>query len=125
MINFQQTRRRRNILHSKPVLAFLFILVLVFAWGMIGFFGKMRLTKGNRELAETKVAELGKEKQKLSADIARLETESGVEENIRQKFGLAKQGEGLIVVVDDKNPPKVVEKEKSFFSFLFFWSWLK
>ena len=120
MKNFQRKRGFRNILYSKPVLVLLGILVLVFAWGMIGFWGKMRATAENREMSENKVLQLQKEKEKLSSDIAKLNTESGVEESIREKFGLAKEGEGVIVVVDDKSTVEVPQKDSGGF-----WSFLK
>src|SRR3989338_575841 len=98
MRNFQQKRGWRNILESWPILIFLGILVLFFAWGVIGFMGKMATTRENRKIAENKVAELREEKEKLSSDINKLNTDSGIEENIREKFGLAKEGEELIVI---------------------------
>src|SRR3989344_4249502 len=119
MRNFQKKRGFRNIMHSKPVLAILGVLVLFFAWGVIGFMGKMEITRQNRKVAENKIAELEERKEKLSSEIAKLKTESGVEESIREKFGLAKEGEGLIVVVEDKNPPKDQDTSSGgFFSFL-------
>ena len=36
----------------------------------------------------------------LSAEIERLKTETGVEQEIREKFNLVKEGEEVIVVVD-------------------------
>ena len=118
MRSFQQKRGFRNILHSKPVLIFFGILLLVFAWGVIGFMSKMSLTRENRKITESKVAQLEQQKEKLSSDIAKLKTEKGMEESIREKFGLVKEGEGVIVIVEDKNEPKVEDKPKGgFFSF--------
>ncbi len=117
--NFQNKRGFRNILQSKPVLVFLSILLLVFAWGVFSFMSKMRVTIENRKIVENKVAELEKTKERLSSDIAKLKSQDGVEESIRQKFGLAKEGEGVIVVMDDKNPPEIEKKESGgFFSWL-------
>ena len=105
-------------MQSRPVLAFLSILVIFFAWGVVRLMGKMQTTIENRKIVENKVAELESEKVKLSADIAKLKTESGIEENIRQKFGLAKEGEDMIIVVEDQNPLEINEKEGGgFFSF--------
>ncbi len=118
MRSFQQKRGWRNVLESWPVLIFLAILVLFFAWGIIGFMGKMAVTRENRKIAENKVAELQNEKIRLSADISKLNTESGIEENIREKFGLAKEGEGLIIVVEDKNKTEIEDENSGgFFSF--------
>jgi cell division protein FtsB len=124
MKSFQQKRGWRNILHSRPVLAILGILVLVFAYGVIGFMGKMSDTKENRKIAENKVVELEKQKEKLSSDIAKLKTGEGVEESIREKFGLAREGEGVIVIVEDKNAVEPKKENKGGF-WSFFTNWFK
>jgi cell division protein FtsB len=124
MKSFQKKRSWRNIVQSKPVLVILGIFVLIFAWGVIGFMKKMQTTIENKNIAEEKFLELQKEKDKLSTDILKLKTDSGVEESIREKFGLAKEGEGVIVVVEDENSTKVPEKKTNGF-FSFFMNWFK
>ena len=89
-------------MESIPVLTVLSLVLLFFIWGTISFFGKMEETKRNKQIAEEKITELQKEKEKLSADISKLQTDQGVEASIRDKFGLAKDGEGLIVVRNNK-----------------------
>lgn len=110
-------------MYSRPVLAFLGILVVFFAWGMIDFMGKVKIARENRKMAENKVAELKKEKEKLLSDIAKLKNPNGIEENIRLKFGLAREGERVVVVVENENktesaPPA---ETKGFFYFLKNW----
>ena len=118
MRNFQHKRDWRDIMQSRPVLVFLIVLVFIFAWSVFGFMGKMKVTIENKKIAENQAIELKEKKDKLLSDITKLKTENGVEESIRTKFGLAKEGEGLIVIVDDKNPPEVPKQEPSgFFSF--------
>ena len=119
MRNFQQKRGWRNVIESWPVLIVLGILVLVFAWGVKDFTEKMLTTRTNKETARQKLRELTEKKEMLSLDIAKLNTESGIEENIREKFGLGKDGEGLIVVVEDKNKPVAVEEKSNWF--ISFW----
>jgi hypothetical protein len=53
-------------------------------------------------------------------DIASLKTDKGVEENIREKFGLVKDGEQMIVVVEDPKlaDSKDAKNDGGFFSFL-------
>lgn len=116
MKNFQQHRGYKSILHSRPVLFLLSCLVLFFAWGVIRFMIKMETTIENRKIAENKLIELKKEKDKLSIDIEKLKTSEGVEESIREKFGLVKDGEGVIVVVEDKTNTQVkVNNSENFF----------
>ena len=125
MRNFQRKRGWRNILQAKPVLVFLGIGVLFFAWNIIGFVGKMEITKENKKMAEDKVAELEREKEKLSSDIAKLKTAEGMEESIREKFGLAKEGENLIIVVEDEKNSGLNEKTKPNWVTSFFHDWFK
>jgi len=127
MKNFQQKRGFRNVLHSRPVLAFLGIFVLIFIWGVINFMGKMEITRENRKIAENKVAELEKQKKEFSTEITSLKTVDGIEENIREKFPVAKDGEGMIVIVDYKKTAETQKKEfLTGFSSLFFWkNWFK
>ena len=118
MRNFKERRRLRNIMESRPVLGFLGILLLFSIWSVLGFFGKMESTAKNREIAKEKVLELEKGKAKLEEDIKKLESEKGVEGVLRENFGLAKAGEGLIIVVDEQNPAKPEAKDKGgFFNF--------
>lgn len=116
MRNFQQKRGWRNIIESWPVIILLCLVLLVFGFGVVGFMGKMSATRENREIAENKLAELQSEKARLTLDIANLKTDRGVEENIREKFGLGKEGEDLIVVVDDQTKPVEVPVEQGWFA---------
>ena len=122
MRDFQQKKRWRNILQSWPILILMIIVLVFFAWGIIGLMFKVQTTRENRKLAENKLIELQNKKEIFQTDVAKLESQSGIEESIREKFPVVKEGEGLILIVEDKNKieePKV--KEEGFFSFLFFW----
>jgi cell division protein FtsB len=105
MRNFQQKRNWRNIIESKPVLILLGILILFFAWNILGFWNKMRETEKNKKTAEEEVVSLEQQKEKLSSGLNSLNTDEGKEKIFRENFGLAKDGEDEIVIVEDQNPP--------------------
>lgn len=122
MRNFQQKKRWRSVVESWPVLILLSILLLFFAWGIIGLFRRMQVTTENRKIAEIKLQELQRKKEIFTTDVAKLGSEGGVEESIREKFPVVKEGEGLIIVVDDKDKaPEPTQEKKSIFSYLLFW----
>ena len=106
-------------MQSKPVLILLGILALAFAWNVVSLFDKMLDTVKNRKIVEKRMEQLQREKENLSMDIQNLKTEKGREESIREKFGLVKEGEGLIVVVEDENQQKNKnnQNEKEFILF--------
>lgn len=119
MRNFQE-RGSKKFWQSWPVLSILTVLLLVFTYNVFVFGGKMQNTRNNRKLAEDKFVQLELQKEKLSNDIAKLNTEEGVEENIREKFGLVKEGEGMIVIVEDEVVEEIPEPSKLSSFFLFF-----
>jgi len=127
MRNYHKKRGWKNILQSKPVLAVFSVITLIFAFEVLSFMGKMEVTIENRKIVENKVAQLEQQKERLSSDIAKLKTQNGVEDSIREKFGLAKEGENIIIIMDDKNASKTEEvPHEGFLSSLIFWkNWFK
>ena len=120
MKNFQKNKGWGHILYSKPFLFVLGILILIFAWNVFGFWNKMRETEKNRQIAEDKISELKQRKDSIGGEIESLKTPEGKEKVFRENMGLIKDGEGLVIVVEDKNKNET-QKEPSntgFFSFL-------
>jgi cell division protein FtsB len=113
MKNFQEKNRYRKIIQSKPVLIILGICLVFFIFNIVQLTSKAIETKKNREIAENKINELQTQKSELEYKIQKLNTEKGMEENIREKFGLGKEGEGMIVIVDEKEKIKNEEIENS------------
>jgi len=123
MKDFQKRGKWEYVMQSKPFLIFFGVLILFFIFSMFGFMNKMEDTSKNRKIAEDRILELEKSKEKLNSEISKLKTEKGVEESIREKFGLAKEGENMILVVDEKNPLEVQKEEdnKGFWSTIKSW----
>lgn len=129
MRNLGQKRVWRNIMQSTPVLIFLGFLVLIFAWSVLGFWNKMQDNNKSKQIAEDKLTSLMEQKEKLTSDINSLQTDQGKERVFRENFGLVKEGEDVIVIVEDKNKPQIPLEANSqgflggFFSF--FTNWFK
>jgi cell division protein FtsB len=120
MRNFQEKKKKKKVLHSKPVLIIFGILLLLFIYNVLRLADKASDTKRNREIAEEKIKELEAQKLKLEENIEKLKTDEGIEENIRERFGLGKEGEGMIVIVEDENKDTVDsgENKNSFWNFI-------
>lgn len=123
MKNFQKNGEKKYFMQSKVFLIFLGIVILVFFFSMFSFVDKMIDTQKNKDIIKEKITELEKSKQTFNSEISKLKTEEGIEENIREKFGVVKEGENMMMVVEDKNPPTVEKKAdfNGFFSFLKNW----
>lgn len=119
MRNFQQKKIWRSVVQSTPVLIILGIIILFFVWSVLGFWNKMGETTRNKEAIEDKAVALREQKEKLLTDIDSLNTEEGKERVFRENFGLAKEGEEVIIVVEDKeaNNAQKTDSSSGFFSF--------
>lgn len=120
MRNFQEKKGLKRFLQSKPVLMLLFVLVIVFTWNVISLVGKLQETIKNKKIQEEEIYNLQKRREKLSNDIEKINTEKGKEEIIRENFGLVKEGEEVIVIIEDKNNISNLSenKNKGFWFFL-------
>ncbi len=120
MRNFQEKNKFKDFMRSKPVLVLLAIIVIAFLWNIIGLTGKLQETYKNKKIEQEKISDLEARKEKLSSDILKLGTDKGKEEVIRENFGMVKEGEQVMVIIDDKNQPETPKEtgEKGIFSFL-------
>jgi cell division protein FtsB len=111
MLDFEEKRIFKKIIYSKISLIFLFILFLFIAKGVYGAYLDKKMTEENRNTALKELNELENRKNNLKLEIERLNTEEGKEQEIRDKFGLVKTGEQMIMIVDEKEKSNYSYKE--------------
>jgi cell division protein FtsB len=117
MRDFQSKSRFKRFIESKLALSLISLLFVLSLWNLLGFWGKMNETSKNRKFAEEKVSALRESKMKLESNVSKLETDRGVEEVLRENFGLSREGEEVIVIVEDENIAPVPEEKKGFMKF--------
>jgi cell division protein FtsB len=89
----------------------LFFLVVASAWAVWGVFKKDRESSALRAQAEAHLKDLTDRQAHLTASIGALETDRGREEALRDAYAVGKQGEGLIIIVDQT--PTTTPKENT------------
>lgn len=83
-------------------------LLVVLAIGVRGVWGVYNKEQESRKLrieAEAKLNDLKQREAELRADISVLRTDRGVEEQLRERYDLAKNNEGVVVIVEPPAPP--------------------
>jgi cell division protein FtsB len=120
MRNFQEKNKFKRFMRSKPVLVLLTVILIAFAWNLVILTGKLQETYKNKKIEQEKISDLENRKSKRISDIEKLNTDKGKEEVIREKFGVVKDGEQVIVIVDDKSQTATPSQVGSngFFSFI-------
>lgn len=101
MIPFQDRKRIRKILYSKSSLLVLILLLLIAGNGAWNIHQKYKTATIERDIAHRALFDMEARTELLRASLAHLETERGIEEEVRQKYTVAKKGEEVVVVVDD------------------------
>ncbi len=113
MREFSQKRKIKRILYSPLVLIILFIILFFIAKGSLGVYKKYSLSKDRLETSQGELGVLEDKKDNIVNKIDRLQTETGIEKEIRSKFSVAREGEKVIVIVDDKEKEEVVVEEET------------
>jgi cell division protein FtsB len=112
MANFQRKSKGKNILYSKVSIVILGLIFLFLLVGVISMIRKTREAYINKEVAKEKLAELKGQKTNLENETTKLKTDKGIEENIREKFRVVKDGEGLVIITDEKSKSEESDNNK-------------
>ncbi len=115
-------KTNENFWHSPLVLAVIFCIVVVFMYNMVGIIEKDRETAKKKDQIVEKTQEMNAREGELKNQIATLETEQGSETAIREKYQVVKEGEKMLVIVDEDQSAENNEKTVSSGTF---WTWLK
>lgn len=101
MIPFQDRKRIRGFLYSKTSLSVLFLMLLLAGNGVWGIYQKSKTASSERDIALRSLTDLESRTAELQVSLDHLGTARGIEEEVRQKYTVARKGEEVVVVVDD------------------------
>lgn len=102
MAEYQKIKNHKGITHSKATMLVLFLISIVLIAGLFSIIPKERATRENKKQVIDALNLLQNQSSSLAYQIENLKTEAGIEEKIREKYRVVKEGEGLIVIVDEK-----------------------
>lgn len=98
----ERKSRIRRAIYSIPSLVVFSMIVFLLAKGTVRVVGKeWQSSEYSSNLAQEAAALAARERH-LQDSIARLQTEKGITEEIREKFSVTPEGEYVAVIVDDR-----------------------
>ncbi|MEO8638081.1 MAG: septum formation initiator family protein [Candidatus Taylorbacteria bacterium] len=111
MKEFKKKKKLKSILYSRVSIVLLLILFFFIARSTYEVWGKQSESQGKKNQAQTELEKLKARQEELSGEISRLKTPEGIEEEIREKFKMAKENENMAIIVDtEEKKPAPVEK---------------
>lgn len=116
----------RRKLWTRFSIIFLIVGGLLLARSVWNIYEKQATADTSRLAAVRRLRELEARKTELEKELSRLSTERGIEEELREKFPVAKEGENVVVIVDEPAESASLEGSTSKPSFFdFFKNWFK
>jgi cytoskeletal protein RodZ len=101
MLDFQQKRKVKQFLYSPITIGILLIVTLYAIYATWVVYQKKVKTEEKLAEMQQRVYDLSEKNIRADNAIAYLNTDEGVEEEIRSKFALVKSDERMVVIVDD------------------------
>ncbi len=124
MREFQEKRFWRRVFFSRLVFMLLAAILIFFGYSASKVYLKNRNVRKANELVQKEIEDLKTKKAELEASLRRLQSETGVEEEIRGKFPVKKPGEQAVIIVEEQNKNNLPASVSSSF-FQKIWQFIK
>ena len=125
MKEFQRKRDFDKKLYSPISLVVLSIIAVLLIISTFKIYAKSRNARLKNEKTKAEVVELEKRRTEMEVEIAKTSTESGLEEELREKFNIKKPGEEVLTIMDKRPEDDKIDsgRERGFFNGI--WEFLK
>lgn len=123
MVKFKKANNYK-FWHSPLALFILFAAVVFFSYNIVDLAKKAKETSEKKSLILDEIRYLQNKSDNLNKEITVLETDFGKEEELREKLPYAREGEKMVIIVEEekKENPVATEEVSSFDRF---WSIFK
>ncbi len=132
MFDFHEKRKIRNVVFSKFTILILLVLIGLLSMSVFERFMALRAITEKREVREEELHGLQQRAAALEAEVEYMQHGRGIEEELRNRFDVAKEGERVIIIVDDEKGQESAgsalepsdsdsQDASSFWGFLKFW----
>lgn len=113
MREFQERRRLKEFLHSRYAIGFLALVIILLINAVWGISSKYAKSKDIAERAKADLEILREREASLNRSIEALSTQEGKERELRDRFGVVKEGERMIVLIEEEEEasPAAVPKQ--------------
>ena len=102
MLDIHQKRKIRGVMYHRFTLLAIFLVFLIVLHSTWSVYEKKRESESLMNASKNHVAELLDRDKELRNKIQRLDTEIGIEEEIRSKFSVTKEDETMVIVVPEE-----------------------
>ena len=110
--HIRKERFMSRLIRSPFSYVVLIVFILVFSISAVGTYKKSRIAKQKTKQVEAQFQSLVEQEAHLKSSLEDMNTEYGMEKALREKFGIVKEGEVSVIIVDPKEEEKVDDKKE-------------
>jgi len=109
MLNFYQKRSWRAVVYSPVMLAFLALVCLYLGHSVYNRYTIEREMSFRQTEAEAELHSLEQRKETLQKKVDYLSNDRGIEAEMRRNFDVAREGEKVVIILDDETVTNNIE----------------
>jgi cell division protein FtsB len=114
-MEFTDKQKIRRFCYSKFTIGILILILIMMIPGVYGIYTKVSESSKDRKAAERELVDLQTREKMLLEKLEIGNSERGQEEQIREKFNVAKEGESVIILVEKPVPASTTVNEANVF----------
>ncbi len=116
----KKERLLNKIIKNPFTYIFLLFLVFLFSYSAIATYKKSKIAKFKTRQVESELKDLIKQEADLKNSLNDMNTSFGVEKSLREKFGIIKEGEKAVIIVEEpvEEPLKPEKDKKNIFGLI-------
>ena len=106
MFDFHEKRKIRSILYSRPVVGVIVLLTVLLSFSVYNRYSVAKDMEMKLEAKRRELLGLQERAHLIESRVEYLTEERGVEEELRNRFDAIREGEQIVILLDDKNGEK-------------------
>jgi cell division protein FtsB len=102
MFDFHEKRKIRSLVYSKVSIGAILLVTIVLSFSVFERFSIERDMAEKRDVRKEELEQLKQRAGSLEAKVKHLQDDRGIEEEIRGRFDVAKEGERVVIILEDE-----------------------
>jgi cell division protein FtsB len=120
MFDFHEKRKIRSVLYSRPVIFVILLITILLSISTYNRYVVAKDMEAKLEARRGELDELERRAKAIESKVEYLKDERGVEEELRNRFDAVREGEQVVILLDERGQKKeekqeeIIDTEESF-----------
>jgi cell division protein FtsB len=111
MFDFHEKRKMRTVLYSRPVVFVIMLVTVLLSFSAYNRYSVAKDMEQKLDVKKQELRELEERARHIESKVEYLADERGVEEELRNRFDAIREGEQVIILLDDADAEKKEVKQ--------------